>query len=187
MPVRAIRALWGDLQALHPRLRLANAVLFFLPHFAMNRLRTAIYRRICGIQIGAGTIIMGTMQLAGGGPILRRLRIGEQCQITTPFYADLNAEITIGNRVAVAHHVVLITTDHDFSSSHRRSGPTRYAPIVLEDGCWIGARVTILPGVTVGRSSVVAAGAVVTSDVPPNTLVGGVPARRIKTLSDEAP
>jgi len=185
--VRAFRALWGDLQALHPRLRLANAMLFFLPHFAMNRLRTAIYRRICGMDIGAGTIIMGTMQLAGGGPILKRLHIGENCQITTPFYADLNAEIRIGDRVAVAHHVVLITTDHDFRSPHRRSGPTRYAPIVLEDGCWIGARVTILPGVKVGRGSVVAAGAVVTSDVPPNALVGGVPAKLIKTLPDSAP
>ncbi|MBV4357845.1 hypothetical protein KTO63_11845 [Parasegetibacter sp. MAH-26] len=56
------------------------------------------------------------------------------------------------------------------------------APITIEDGAWIGSRVTILPGVTIGEKSIIAAGAVVTKDVEPYTLVGGVPAKIIKHL-----
>jgi len=63
-----------------------------------------------------------------------------------------------------------------------RAANLETAPIVLQDGAWIGAGATILPGVTVGSGSIVAAGAVVTKDVLPNTLVGGVPARHIRDL-----
>jgi maltose O-acetyltransferase len=181
---RLLRVLRNDLEGLHVRLRIANAILFFCPHFALNRLRTAIYRR-CGIRIGARALILGTMDLSGAGRIWQRLRIGADCQITTPLYADLNANITIGNNVAVAHHAVLVTTNHRMGSAQRRSGPWNCAPIAIGDGCWIGACVTILPGVTIGRGSVIAAGAVVTEDVPPNTLAGGVPARVIRALSEE--
>lgn len=58
------------------------------------------------------------------------------------------------------------------------------SPIVIESNVWIGAGATILPGVTIGENSVVAAGAVVTKDVPPNTIVGGVPAKFIKNVND---
>lgn len=64
-------------------------------------------------------------------------------------------------------------------------GVSLSAPITIEDGCWIGASVTILPGVRIGKGCVIAAGAVVTHDVEDNTLVGGVPAKVIKELSTE--
>lgn len=67
-------------------------------------------------------------------------------------------------------------------SSERRAGAGWAKPIHIEDGCWIGARVTVLGGVRIGRGSVVAAGAVVTRDVPENCLVGGVPARLLRQL-----
>jgi maltose O-acetyltransferase len=180
---RLWRVLLNDVEGLHFRLRVANAVLFFCPHFCFNRFRTLIYRG-CGIRIGPRTLILGRLDLSGGGRIWERLTIGAQCQITTPLYVDLNAKVTIGDNVAIAHQVMLMTTNHEMGSSRRRSGPWKCAPIVIEDGCWIGARATILPGVTVGRGSVVAAGAVVAADVPPDTLVGGVPAKPIRTLSE---
>ena len=78
--------------------------------------------------------------------------------------------------------VIIITDDHEIGPPWHRCGDRVARPVVIEDGVWIGARVTLLPGVTIGRGSVVAAGAVVNKDVPPNTLVGGVPARILRTL-----
>jgi carbonic anhydrase/acetyltransferase-like protein (isoleucine patch superfamily) len=89
-----------------------------------------------------------------------------------------NQSITIGNGVAIAD-VVLIrdTDDHDiFYEGYQKS-----APVVIGDRVWIGQRATILKGVAIGDGAVIAAGAVVTKDVPPNTIVGGVPAKVIKT------
>jgi maltose O-acetyltransferase len=181
---RVRRLLLGDLLAFHPRLRFLNFFLTFMPYLCLSRLRTRLYR-LFGVRIGERTLVLGKMDLAGPGRIWERFQIGEESQITTPFFADLNDRVTIGSRVAVAHHAVLVTTNHAIGPPGRRSAHAEYGPIVIEDGCWIGARVTILPGVTIGRGSVVAAGAVVAADVPPNTLVGGVPAKPIKTLSGD--
>ncbi|NTU65300.1 MAG: hypothetical protein HGB05_18340 [Chloroflexi bacterium] len=68
--------------------------------------------------------------------------------------------------------------------SDQRAGATFSAPVTIQDGTWLGARCIVLPGVTVGRGSVVGAGSVVTKDVPPNTLVGGVPAKVIRSIND---
>lgn len=181
LPSRVWRVVREEAESLSWRLILLNALLFFLPYRSLNYTRVWLYR-LFGLSIGAHTMIQGRIELAGSGRWWKQLRIGRHCQITTPLYADLNAEITLGDHVGVGHHVVLVTSNHDATWQGRRCGDSRFAPIVLEDGCWIGAGAMILPGVTVGRGSVVAAGAVVTADVPPNTLVGGVPARVIKSL-----
>lgn len=180
---RSLRTLNDELGALHPRLRLLHALLFFLPFFCLNRLRTRLYRWF-GFRIGRRTMILGTITFAGRGRIWERFKVGNHCLLTTPLFVDLNADVTIGNRVAIGHQAVLVTTNHDMAVARKRCGAGKCAPIVIEEGCWIGARVTILPGVTIGRGSVVAAGAVVAADVPPNTLVGGVPAKPIKPLPE---
>ena len=180
---RVGRALPGEVAAFHWRMRLLNAFAFLLPHLCFNRLRTALYRAF-GIRIGAHSLVLGSIQISGKERPWERLSLGAYCQITAPLYADVNAPISIGNHVAIGHHTVLITTGHVIGTAMHRCGTVRCAPVVIEDGCWLGAGVTVLPGVTIHRGSVVAAGAVVTSDVPPNTLVGGVPARRIRDLED---
>src|SRR5579883_2700258 len=115
------RAIKGDTEAFHLRLVLANALLFFLPRGAFSRLRTAIYRA-CGIQIGRGTIIFGPLTLSGAGAIWKRLTIGSDCQINSPLFLDLNAEIRIGNGVAIGHHVVLVTAEHEVGPATHRCG-----------------------------------------------------------------
>lgn len=182
LPLRVWRALSQEWDAFSLRLDVLDLILGFLPRFCCNRLRTKLYQ-FFGIKIGARTIVMGRMELAGGAGRHKRLRIGTDCQITSPLYADLNAEITVGNNVALGHHVHLVTTNHEIGDETRRCGKVSPQPIVIQDGCWIGARATLLAGVTIGKGSVVAAGAVVTRDVPPNSLVGGVPARLIKSFS----
>jgi maltose O-acetyltransferase len=181
LPARVAYAMGGELHCLHLRLRLLNTLLFFLPRSCGNFLRTALYR-LCGMKIGHGSLILGSMELVGRGRIWEKLHVGEDCQITTPLYADLNADITIGDRVAIGHHVVLVTTAHDMAWQGKRCGIGHFEPIRIEAGSWIGAGAMILPGVTIGHGSVVAAAAVVAQDVPPNTLVGGVPARPLKAL-----
>ncbi|HEV2474158.1 MAG TPA: DapH/DapD/GlmU-related protein, partial [Chthonomonadales bacterium] len=98
--------------------------------------------------------------------------------------ADLTAGIEIEDRAALGHHVVLITATHKMECAARRCGAPEARPIRIGSGAWIGARATVLPGVTVGHGSVVAAGAVVAADVEPGWMVGGVPARPIKRLPE---
>ncbi|MFC5535793.1 acyltransferase [Rhodocytophaga aerolata] len=73
--------------------------------------------------------------------------------------------------------------DNDFHGVENRATPEKPAPVIIEDNVWLATRCTILKGVTIGKGAVVAAGAVVTKDVPPYTLVGGVPAKVIRYLT----
>jgi acetyltransferase-like isoleucine patch superfamily enzyme len=94
-------------------------------------------------------------------------------------FLDLGG-ITIEDDVLIGPKVNLITENHPLDPADRKA--LNYKPIIIKRNAWIGAAVTILPGVTIGENSVVAAGAVVAKDVPANTIVGGVPAKVIKTI-----
>lgn len=78
---------------------------------------------------------------------------------------------------------MLMTGSHHLGNSQRRAGDFTAQPIRICDGVWLGARSTVLPGVTLHEGAVVGAGAIVNRDVPPNSLVAGVPARLIRDLS----
>ena len=91
--------------------------------------------------------------------------------------------IYIGDGALIGHNVVLATLNHAMSPSRR--GTMVPAPIHIGKNVWIGSNAAILPGVTIGDGAIVAAGAVVTRDVSENTIVGGVPARVIRHLSEE--
>jgi len=107
-----------------------------------------------------------------------RIRIGDRCFINSGAVVFGDLELTIDNDVAIANEAYLMDSD-----SHGLEGrPPRVAPIHIGEGSWIGARAIVLPGVTIGRRCVVAAGSVVTRDVPDDTLVGGNPAKVIRTL-----
>lgn len=87
-------------------------------------------------------------------------------------------QITVGTRVAIGPGVMILTSTHDIGPSEWRagSGVPKYLPVSIGDGSWIGARATILPGVTIGRGCVIAAGSVVRKDCPDDTIWAGVPA-----------
>ena len=127
-------------------------------------------------------------------------KVDENFGLFPPFYTDFGKNITIGKRVfinegccfqdqggieigddcLIGHQVVFATLNHDPVPEKR--GNMTAAPIRIGNRVWIGALATILAGVTVGENSIVAAGAVVTKDVPANTVVGGVPAKIIKEI-----
>ena len=92
--------------------------------------------------------------------------------------------VTIGNHVNLAQGITVTALNHNFAEKDLRIDEQGVSttPVTIGDDIWIGANAVILPGVTIGNHSVVAAGAVVTKDVPPHTLVAGVPAKIIKEL-----
>lgn len=90
--------------------------------------------------------------------------------------------LTIEDEVGIGPCVIIILHEDPHSSLLRKIYPPKTLPVHIKKGAWIGAGAILLPGVTIGECSVVAAGAVVTKDVPPYTIVAGVPARIIKTI-----
>lgn len=101
--------------------------------------------------------------------------IGIDCEIYGP--------VTVGKNVMMGPEVVIYTSGHNFDRTDipmMRQGSTEAAPVTVGDDVWIGRRVMIMPGVTVGDGCVIGAGAVVTKDIPPYTVAGGVPARVLK-------
>ena len=108
------------------------------------------------------------------------IEVGEGTFINSGCHFQDQGGIRLGRRVLVGHNVVMATLDHDLAPARR--GMLHCAPIAVGDDVWIGASATILKGVTVGAGAVIAAGAVVTRDVPPMTVVAGVPAKPVRTI-----
>jgi acetyltransferase-like isoleucine patch superfamily enzyme len=125
---------------------------------------------------------LGRVELyAGPGATLA---IGDDVFVNHGTVLSASCGVRIGDRVNIAPRCTLL--DNDFHGTDERGAPPRRAPIVLEDDVWLGTGVIVLRGVTIGRGSVVAAGAVVTRDIPPGVLAGGVPARVLRPLKADA-
>ena len=92
--------------------------------------------------------------------------------------------VTIGSHVNLAQGITITALNHNFGDSEKRIDQQGISTkeVVLEDDIWVGANAVILPGVTIGKHAVVAAGAIVTKDVPPHSLVAGVPAKVIRQI-----
>ncbi len=110
----------------------------------------------------------------------KNLHLGKRVFINSGCKLQDQGGITIGDDVLIGHNVVIATLNHSMDPEHR--GDIVPSPVHIGDKVWIGSNSTILPGVTVGEGAIIAAGAVVTKDVAPGTVVGGVPAKTIKTI-----
>ena len=113
----------------------------------------------------------------------KNITIGKDVFINSGCHFQDQGGIEIGDGALIGHNVVLATINHDLNPKENRKN--HYAAIKIGAHVWIGSNATILPGVTIGDYAVVAAGAVVTRDVPAMTVVGGVPARVLKTIQEE--
>lgn len=171
-----------ELGGLHLRLLLARLLLVPLPSDVGGRLRVLVLR-LAGLSIGHGTIMVGTPKITGSGNFYKLLKVGRDCWFNIECVLDVHAEVMIGDRVSFGQQVMLLTNTHELGPSAWRSGLLKALPVKIGDGAWLGARCTILPGVIVGEGAVVAAGAMVTTDVSTNTLVAGVPATVVRELS----
>src|SRR5215216_3150086 len=175
------------LAAIESRVRLRFADHVRLGHGVY--LDEGVYLHACprGIEIGSGTIVMH-------GAILHvynfrnmphsQIKIGRDCLIGEYSVIRGQGGVQIGNRVYTSPFTQIIAVNHVFDDPNHpfvEQGITAEG-IIIEDDVWLGAGVIITDGVKVGKGAVVAAGAVVTKDVPPHTVVGGVPAKPIKTI-----
>ncbi|TPK64343.1 sugar O-acetyltransferase [Mesorhizobium sp. B2-4-15] len=139
----------------------------------------ALFSELIGKKVDDSVLLVPPFYATGGAGmrIGRNVFINQNCT----FY-DLGG-LDIADDVMIGPNVSLITSGHPLEPSRRR-GFTTARPIVIERNVWIAAGATVVGGVTIGENSVVAAGSVVTRDVPPNMLVGGNPARVIRSIAE---
>ncbi|SHN15746.1 transferase hexapeptide (six repeat-containing protein) [Cyclobacterium lianum] len=165
-------------------------------------LNARFYLRNCA-QVGKWVTVRGRLRVEGAG----KIAVGDHCKIwshmgTTQLFADRGASleigegtfintacivsaserISIGKNCQIANQVIIM--DGDFHGVDDRSAKGKSAAIIIEEDAWLATRSMVLKGVRIGKGAVVAAGAVVTRDVAPYTMVGGVPAKTIRKLQE---
>lgn len=111
-----------------------------------------------------------------------QISIGKGSYINYKCYFDNTSPIDIGENCNIAMEVMFATSTHESGTPERRAGMETGYPIKVGNGCWVGARSTILAGVTIGDGCIIAAGSVVNKNCEPNGLYAGVPAKRIKDI-----
>jgi acetyltransferase-like isoleucine patch superfamily enzyme len=153
---------------------ISNNIVAYIPFWFVRRM----FLRIMGLKIGNGAVLNMRQYLLGPG----YFSVGEYSHVNPGCLLDERGGLEIGNCVSISHRVMLITGGHDvqagdFGEDHR--------PIKIGNHVWIGAGATVLKGVEIGEGAVVAAGAVVVKNVPPFSIVAGVPARMIGQRNDK--
>lgn len=169
-PSDLLRRVWLD-----GRIWLANNVIAYIPS---HTLRLFFYRKVMLAKIGPGSLIFmrAWFDCPGGLIIGNNSVINQQCRL------DSRGSLTIGNNVSISAEVCILSAQHDIQDSHF-AGIT--SAVTVGDYVFVGTRAMILPGVTLGEGSVVAAGAVVTKNVQPYTVVAGIPAVPIGTRNQD--
>ncbi len=141
-------------------------------------------------EFGEGSFIQGPMQIHYG----THTKIGHHVFINFNLMIQDDAPVSIGNHCDIGPNFTVVTPVHPMVAEerlalYRKDGTAgRYCwakPVSIGDNCWFGAGVTVCPGVTIGEGCVIGAGAVVTKDIPPRSFVAGVPARVIRSITEE--
>lgn len=149
----------------------------FISNLPCRRVRIMFYR-IAKMHIGKGSAINLHQYIISP----EKISIGDYTHINRGCLIDGRGYCTIGNRVSISYNVTILTGSHDINAQNFAG---KYMPIIIDDYVWIGANATILQNVRIGTGAVIAAGAVVTKDIPPYTVVGGIPAKKIGMRSQQ--
>jgi maltose O-acetyltransferase len=153
-----------------------NEIVAHIPSFTLRRLW---YTKVLGVQLarGAGIHLGCYLWFYGPGQIRRSVvSLGENVRVNRKCTLDVRGGLRVEANASISPEVMILTASHRVDDP---AFPVETRPIVIEENAWIGTRAVILPGVTLGRGCVVSAGAVVTRDVEPYAIVGGVPARKL--------
>lgn len=155
-------------------LKLVNVFLCGTHFFPIKR----ALLRLSGIRVGRNTKVVGPIFSSAG------LEIGEDCWIGRNLDVNGNGKVMIGNRCDLAPDVMFLTGSHQIGDMTRRAGEGESYVIHVKDGCWIGARATILGNTAIGPGSVVGACSMVNRDISENVLAAGIPAKMISGIPD---
>jgi len=160
---------------------LANA----LPRFNTLDAARALVLRLAGLQIKYPALVFSPLEIRPIGAA-KRIHVGRDAFINSGvrFAAPFPAEITIGERALIGPRCCFETVNHYLKPRPDGTRPISPQSIQIGDDVWLGANVPVLPGVTIGDGSVIAAGAVVASDVPSGVVVGGIPAQVIRKIEN---
>lgn len=162
--------------ALHGYFRNIAVNVVAASHLTPRTVRYLIYRA-AGIQLGTRNISAGCFI---GGP---DLSIGRKCFVNHDCFFDVSAPIEISDGCHIGMQTLICTSSHKLGDSTKRAGQLHSEPVQIGRGVWIGARVTILPGVRIGDGCVIGAGSTVLRDCKPDSLYAGTPARFVRELS----
>lgn len=182
---KLIQVLHEEIRDLKPRYLIARLLLAPLPDYSFTRVRVHVLRLAGFKAISSKATMWGLPTITGPDNIYARLKIGDVSRFNIGCLFNLGADITIGDNVAFGHNVTILTETHEIGPSSSRSGPLIAKPVKIGHGCWIGANATILPGVTIGDGTIIAANALVTKDIPANTVAAGMPARVVRQLPED--
>jgi acetyltransferase-like isoleucine patch superfamily enzyme len=153
-------------------------ILFMLPRYKFLNLIKSFFLKIVGAKVGKRVIFYPGVWICTG----RNLTLGDDVDLAKDVLITTDGGVTIGDRVLIGYRTQILSGNHIvpnstlpiFSAGHEKK------PIVIHKDVWIGANCCILSGVTIGEGAVIAAGAVVTKDIPPFSIYAGIPAKQIK-------
>jgi maltose O-acetyltransferase len=149
---------------------LSTTKFFRLKRFMMN---------LSGFKIGKNTKIVGPFYIGTCAELI----IGENCWIGGGLKVYGNGSVSISNNCDLAPDVAFVTGSHEIGPKERRAGDGISYKILIKEGCWIGARVTILGDITVCSSAIIGASSLVNKDIPSNVIVAGIPAKIIRDIN----
>lgn len=129
--------------------------------------------RLFGAKIGKGLVIKNNVTIKSPWNLV----LGDDCWLGENCWLDNLDKITIGSNVCISQGAMLLTGNHDYTLYNM---PYRNAPIVIEDGAWIGAKTTVCPGVTVHRNAILTVGSIATKDLEADGIYQGNPAKKIR-------
>ncbi len=151
-----------------------------------------IWHKPKGIAIGNNVIIKKRCRLeainTGKAPGVIHLRIGDNTSFQQGCQLTAAQQVTIGKNVLIGSNVLITDNDHIYDHPTKPASAIRElhtAPVIIEDGCWLGFACVILKGVTIGERAVIGANAVVTSDIPPYSVAVGAPARVVRRFKQQ--
>ena len=142
---------------------------FILKRFLLN---------LAGIKIGKNTKVVGPIHIG----TVAKLNIGEGCWIGSGLKIYGNGVVTVGNNCDFAPDVAFVTGSHEIGSKERRAGKGTSFEILIENGCWIGARVTIMGDIIILESSIIGTCSLVNKNIDSNVIAAGTPAKIIKNI-----
>lgn len=153
-------------------------LLFLLPRFAVFNFVKSTFLKFMGANIGKGVIYYPGVWITPG----RNLTVGDDVDFSKGVLVTTAGGVEVGDRVLIGYRTQILSANHEIPKRGEKipiSGDV-YSPVKIANDVWIGANCVITPGVSIGEGAVIAAGSVVTKDVAPYAIVGGVPANLIK-------